>query len=181
MKINIQKNTNNIFSSIVAFLLGLIIFLKPDTTIKSISIIIGIFLIIVGSGPIIDLFRSEERKISFSVAPSIILYVIAFILFFTPELLVSIIPFIIGIVLIMVSAYKIQNIYNFKKMYNIFNIWNLVITSLILLLGFLLIVNPFSGVLAITQVIGIFLIVYAVLDIVDKLIFKNKVKIKVKD
>lgn len=174
---NLKKKMNkNIIISIVTFLLGLIIFLKPDTTIKSIAIIIGILLIIMGSGPIVELIKSEEKKVSFQIAPSIILFIIAFILFFSPGLLVSIIPLIIGIALVMSSAYKLQNIYNLKKTSNIFNMWTLVITSSILVLGLLLIINPFGGVKAITKVIGIFLMIYAALDIVDSSIIKKITK-----
>lgn len=174
---NLRKTMNkNIIISIITFLLGLIIFVKPDATIKSIAIIIGIILIIMGSGPIIDLIRNEEKKLSFAIAPSIILYVIAFVLFFSPELLVSIIPILIGIALIMSSAYKLQNIYNLKKFSNAFNIWTLIITLVILILGLLLIINPFGGALAITKVIGVCLMVYSVLDIVDSFLLKKIVK-----
>lgn len=171
---NLRKTMNkNIIISVITFLLGLIIFVKPDATIKSIAIIMGIILIIMGSGPIVDLIRSEEKKLSFAIAPSIILYVIAFVLFFSPELLVSIIPILIGISLIMSSAYKLQNIYNIKKMGNVFNMWTLIITLIILVLGLLLIINPFGGALAITKVIGICLMVYSVLDIIDSYLLKR--------
>lgn len=175
---NIKKAMNqNIIISLITFFLGLFIFLKPDTTIKSIAIVIGILLIIMGSGPIIDIIRSSERKISFSIAPSIILFIIAFILFFSPELLVSIIPVLIGVALVMSSAYKLQSIYNFKKANNLFNTWNLIITLCILVLGLLLIINPFDGALAITEVIGIFLMLYAILDITDSVLLKRMTKI----
>jgi len=174
-KIKKELNKSTIIS-IFTFLVGLIIFIKPDTTIKSITIIIGILLIIMGSGPIIDIIRSENKKISFSIAPSIILYIIAFVLFFSPEILVSIIPIIIGIALIMSSAFKLQNIYNLKKISNIFNIWTLIITIFILILGLLLIINPFGGAVTITKMIGLFLMVYALLDIIDNFILKRLTK-----
>lgn len=173
----IKKLMNkNIIISIIIFLVGLILLLKPDTTIKSITIIIGILLIIMGSGPIIELIKSEEKRLSFSIAPSIILFVIAFVLFFSPELLISIIPILIGVALVMSSAFKLQNIYNLKKVNGIFNVWTLIITFVILVLGLLLIINPFGGVIAITQVIGIFLMIYSVLDIVDSIILKKIIK-----
>ena len=172
-----KKSTNkNMIISIIVFLVGLILFLRPDATIKSIAIVIGILLIIMGSGPILDLFKSEEKKLSFSIAPSIILFVIAFILFFKPELLMSIIPILIGISLIMSSAFKLQNIYNIKKVNNVFNIWTLIITLTILVLGLLLIINPFGGVITATKLIGVFLMVYSVLDIIDNIILKRLVK-----
>jgi len=174
---SIKKALNkNMIISIIVFLVGLILFLKPDTTIKSITIIIGILLIIMGSGPIIELLKSEEKKLSFKIAPSIILFIIAFVLFFSPEILISIIPLFIGIALVMSSAFKLQNIYNLKKINNIFNIWPLIITLAILVLGILLIINPFGGAIAITQVIGIFLMIYSVLDIVDDIILKRIIK-----
>ena len=174
---NIKKALNkNIITSIIIFLVGLILFLKPDTTIKTITIIIGILLIIMGSGPVIELFKSEERKFSFKIAPSIILFIIAFVLFFTPQILVSIIPLLIGVALVMSSAFKLQNIYNIKKSNNGFNAWTLIITIAILVLGLLLIINPFGGALAITKVIGIFLMIYSVLDIVDNILLKKIIK-----
>ena len=111
--IDIKKSMNkNMITSVIVFLIGLILYLRPDATIKSISIIIGIFLILLGSGPIIELVRSEEKKLSFSIAPSIILFIIAFVLFFSSEILVSIIPILIGVSLVMSSAFKLHNIYN---------------------------------------------------------------------
>ena len=174
---NIKKIMNkNIIISIIVFLVGLILFLKPDATIKSITIIIGILLIIMGSGPILELVKSKEKKLSFSIAPSIILFVIAFILFFKPELLISIIPILIGVALVMSSAFRLQNIYNIKKVNGVFNIWTLIITMVILVLGLLLIINPFGGVLTATKLIGIFLMIYSILDIIDNIILKRIVK-----
>jgi len=174
---NIKKIINkNIIISIVVFFVGLVLFLKPDATIKSITIIIGILLIIMGSGPILELFKNKEKKLSFSIAPSIILFVIAFILFFKPELLISIIPILIGVALVMSSAFRIQNIYNIKKTNDVFNIWTLIITIIILILGLLLIINPFGGVVTATKLIGIFLMIYSVLDTIDNIILKKIVK-----
>lgn len=174
---NIKKIMNkNIIISIIVFLVGLILFLKPDATIKSITIIIGILLIIMGSGPILELVKSKEKKLSFSIAPSVILFVIAFILFFKPELLISIIPILIGVALVMSSAFRLQNIYNIKKINGVFNIWTLIITMVILVLGLLLIINPFGGVLTATKLIGIFLMIYSILDIIDNIILKRIVK-----
>jgi len=174
---NIRKVLNkNMIVSIIVFLVGLILFLKPDTTIKTITIIIGILLIIMGSGPIIELLKSDEKKLSFKIAPSIILFIIAFVLFFTPQILVSIIPLLIGVALVMSSAFKLQNIYNLKKLTNVFNIWSFTITLAILVLGLLLIINPFSGAIAITKVIGIFLMIYSILDIIDNIILKKMIK-----
>ena len=174
---NIKKRMNkNIIISIIVFLVGMILFLKPDATIKSITIIIGILLIIMGSGPILELFKNKENRISFQIAPSIVLFVVAFILFFKPELLISIIPILIGVALVMSSAFKLQNIYNIKKINGVFNIWTLIITFIILILGLLLIINPFGGVITVTKLIGIFLMVYSILDITDNLILKRIIK-----
>ena len=97
-------------------------------------------------------------------------------MFFSPELLISIIPLLIGVALVMSSAFRLQNIYNLKRINNVFNIWTLIITLTILVLGILLIINPFGGAVAITQVIGIFLMIYSVLDIVDDIILKRIIK-----
>lgn len=174
---SIKKTLNkNMIVSIIVFLVGLVLFLKPDTTIKTITIIIGILLIIIGSGPIIELLKNEDKKFSFKIAPSIILFIIAFILFFTPEILVSIIPLFIGIALVMSASFRLQNIYNIKKLNNVFNFWTLIINLAILVLGVLLIINPFGGAIAITKVIGMFLMVYAVLDIIDDILLKKIIK-----
>ena len=174
---NIKKIMNkNMIISIIIFLVGLILFLKPDVTLKSITIVIGILLILLGSGPVIDLIKSKEKKLSFSIAPSIILFTIAFIFFFSPEILISIIPILIGVALVMSSAFKLQNIYNIKKTNNIFNIWRIVITLIILILGILLIINPFEGAIAGMKVIGMFLMIYSILDVIDVILIKKVIK-----
>ena len=56
-----------------------------------------------------------------------------------------------------------------------------IITSILMLVcGVLLMVNPFGGALAITQVLGIFMLVYAVLDIYNAIMIRKEVKETVK-
>ena len=47
---------------------------------------------------------------------------------------------------------------------------------LIIFSGIIFIINPFEGALAITKIIGIFMIIYALLDIINTVIVKKGVK-----
>ena len=55
-------------------------------------------------------------------------------------------------------------------------IYSMIVSILMILCGILFIVNPFEGAIAITQIIGIFLIVYACLDIINYCCIRKDLK-----
>ena len=82
---------------------------------------------------------------------------------------------ILGIWIIINAVTKFQYSLVLKKLKKDDWKYTLLISGLTFVWGIVLIVNPLKSVLLATQVIGIFIIIYAVLDVIDNiLLIKNK-------
>lgn len=177
MKDMLKKGTSkNIVTSIIILLFGIFIFIKPDTTVKTISFLLGIILLLTGLNSIVNAFSNKENPNNLNIAVGIIIMIPALILFFNPTIIASIIPLLIGIYMIISAAFKLQYLYSLKTLTNAWDISVVVVTIVTLILGVLLVFNPFGGVIAITKLIGIFLMIYAILDIINNINIKKKVK-----
>ena len=95
-----------------------------------------------------------------------------------PKALVSIIPIILGIWIVINSAIKVQ--YSFYMKMDGNNRWKVTLTmSLITLIcGIILLFNPFKTAEIVSQVIGLFIIIYAIIDLIESFMMKDKIKIK---
>lgn len=177
MKDMLKKAANkNMLTSLVILLFGVFIFLKPDMTVKTVSFLLGIILLISGLNNIVSAFNNKEKLNDLNIAIGIIIIVASLVLFFNPTIIASIIPLLIGIYMIISSAFKLQYLYSLKEVTNKWDTSVVVIAIITLILGVLLVFNPFGGVIAITKLIGIFLVIYAILDIVNNINIKKKVK-----
>lgn len=172
-KINDFLKTN-IASSIFLLILGLILLIKPDTVISVIAYIIGFMLLIFSISNFLRYFKEKDNGIYLGFA--ILLLVASLFIIFKYEMIVSIIPFILGVFVIINSSLKVPYILELKTINNNKYINLLVSTILSIIIGLFLIFNPFSSTLTITRIIGIFIIIYSIIDIYETMLVKKELK-----
>lgn len=176
MKNSLQKRTSkNLVTSIIILIFGVFIFIKPDLTVKTLSYLLGIILLISGINNIVTAFNKEATD-NLNMAIGIIVIISSLVLFFNPTIIASIIPLLIGLYMIASSAFKLQYLHTLKSLTNKWDTGVVVVAIITLVLGVLLVFNPFDGVIAITKLIGIFLVVYSILDIFSNIDIKKKTK-----
>lgn len=168
----------SIISSILLFLFGLVLAIDAEGFIKSITVTIGIVLLLIGVFPVIDYFRYRKEGLGASVGliSGIFSIVCGLMLLLNEDLLMILIPVFIGVWMIINGINKIQVSFEIKDLGEKSWIITFVYSILIIILGGYFIVNPISGATAVTSFIGIILCIYAVLDIIDCIIIKVKVK-----
>jgi len=179
MKQEIKKMwTSSILSALGFILLGLFLLFKPETTISMISYIIGTIILLIGAFALIRFFknRTTNSLLSFDLMYGIICGVAGFVLILNPSALASLIPFVLGIFIVVSSALKVQYALLLKQKDNKMWITTLILSFVTLVCGVVLIFNPFEGALVITQVIGTFIIIYALLDVIECYIIKKNLK-----
>ena len=98
------------------------------------------------------------------------------ILIVKTDLVASILPFILGIYFVINGISRLQYALELKKQGYSSYTTSLVFSLLIILCGILFIINPFEGALALTKLIGTFMIIYAILDISNTVIIKKGMK-----
>ncbi len=168
----------SIISSLLLFLFGLVLAVNAEEFIKSITVAIGVVLLLIGVFPVIDYFRYRKEGLGASVGliSGIFSIVCGLMLLINEDLLMILIPVFIGVWMIINGINKIQVSFEIKDLGEKSWIITFIYSILIIVLGGYFIVNPISGATTVTSFIGIILCIYAVLDIIDCIIIKVKVK-----
>ncbi len=168
----------SVISSVLLFLFGLILAVNAEGFIKSITVAIGVILLLIGVFPVIDYFRYRKDGLGASIGliSGIFSIVCGLMLLINEDLLMILIPVFIGVWMIINGINKIQVSFEIKDLGEKSWVITFIYSILIMVLGGYFIVNPISGATTVTSFIGIILCIYAVLDIIDCIIIKVKVK-----
>lgn len=168
----------SMISSVILFLFGLILAVNAEGFIKSITVAIGVILLLIGVFPVIDYFRYRKDGLGASIGliSGIFSIVCGLMLLINEDLLMILIPVFIGVWMIINGINKIQVSFEIKDFGEKSWVITFIYSILIMVLGGYFIVNPISGATTVTSFIGIILCIYAVLDIIDCVIIKVKVK-----
>lgn len=152
-------------------LLGCFMLMKPEMTLTFFSDIVGALVLMLA---IIAFYKhyKMKRMFTFDLAYGIVCVVGALLLFFNKEFLANLIPIVLGIVMIANSIFKIQYIFDLKKAGVERWYISLILSIIKITLGILLIVDPFESMFKITQIIGVFVILFAICDMSDLIVIK---------
>ena len=166
----------SIIFDILIILLGGYFILNPYSGLRSCEIVFSIFLLICGCMSIFDCSAKNVVKLfNFSLIYGVLSIIFGLLIILNPLALANIVTICFGIWMVISGAVKINNSISLKKLKE--DSWSVILGIGILtsLIGILLIFNPFVE-LYITQVVGIFVIIYAVLDFTNNLLFKKRKK-----
>ena len=136
--------------------------------IKEIPFVRGIF-------NFIDSFTINPIFCLPQMTSSVLSALLGILIFLNPNIFESLLPIVLGIFFIINGAFKSRMSFVLKE---IDSSWVLsLITSLLMIIcGFILIINPRISAIMITTLMGIILMVYAISDIIDMFVFKSKIK-----
>ncbi len=169
---------SSIITSAILIILGLLLIYKSENTIMTISYIIGGILIAIGVLALIRYVRNGESpalRNELDIVYGIVTVIFGIVIIKNYHAIASIIPAVIGIAIIISSAGKLNYAFQLKSDEN--RLWKttMVISIISTLCGVILLFNPFKAAIGIMKIIGIFIIIYAVLDIISTLAIKSSV------
>ena len=174
-KFKSMYRTSVVFS-IMLCLIGIFLLSKPEVTLHAISYVIGILLIVWGIIPIITFITNKEKEsyLEFSFICGVFSCLFGIIIMINPNIIGSIIPFLIGTWMIINGIIKLSYSITLNKESNA--TISIMISIIILICGLLLIFNPFGGAVVLTKLIGVFTIIYSLLDLIECFTLKRTVK-----
>lgn len=182
MKVEIKKVIwPSLLSSIFLLILGLLLFFKSSATLMGISYLVGGVLIALGIIAIINFLRNQTKDIfvQLNIVYGIVSIVAGIFLVTVPEFIGSIIPVIVGITVIISSSFKVQQALVLKNLDNKYFLPSLIMAIICLACGLVILFNPFASAVVVTRIIGLFIIIYAVLDIINSFILRKSSNISV--
>ena len=168
---------SSILTSLSLFILGVLLLVASEATIISISYIIGSIFVLLGVFGIIRYirtFNSSDRN-ELDLIYGIVTVMLGLLVISNPKAIAGIIPFILGIIIIISSAAKLHYAFQLKSDQN--DLWKstLIISILTTICGIILLFNPFAGAVVITKLVGSIIVVYSVLDIISSITIRNNV------
>lgn len=162
----------SIYSSLVFIILGLLLAFFSNMTIALLAFILGLCLIAGSLKYLCDYVKNDTGM--FDLGCFIIMLVLGLIVMFRYDFFAGILPFILGFIILISSASKLQMSLVFRQEKKEW-ILSCVLASLGCVLGLLFIFNPFKSALLITQAIGIYMVVYGIIDLVECLVLKKNI------
>ena len=169
--------TSSIITSIILAVLGILLIVATEATIISISYIIGGILILLGFFGLVDYIRKidTETKTSVDLVYGIVTVILGVLIVMNPKAIASIINYVLGIIIVISSAVKLNYAIQLKGNNN--SLWkSTIIFSLITTIcGLILIFKPFTGAIVATKVIGAIVLIYAILNIISTFTIRKEV------
>ena len=166
--------------SIGMVIVGLFLLLKPALATRTAEILTAICLIIIGLGSGFNYtFKSKIRVFDFSLVFGAISLILAALIITNPFSLTNFLAVAFGVFLIISGLFKINFALNFKGINE--ESWVLVLTIGVISIAFGItaIVNPFAN-LYFTQMIGLFMILYGVIEATYTILLKQRSSIFLK-
>ena len=170
MKLNFNKILiGSIILNVLFLLFGVIIYLNSRITIELTGIILGIYLMIFGVYAIYEfIIRDGNPLFRLNIFWGVLSIIAGLFVIINPFEFVKILPFTLGIYLLIISVRKIIDAFKLKK-YE-YDGWALMLAIAIILLifGIFIIINPMAS-MDLVEATGIFIILASILEICNSI------------
>lgn len=168
----------SVISSIVSILLGCLLIFETSASIETMAVILGILLILLGAF-IIGRYISSElfRSIfDFSLLYSFLSIISGVLILMDNSLITIIISAYIFANLMMSAINKINLAVVIKKL-DLGNwVLPLLVSLLLIAASVVVIINPINSTMVVTKTVGIVVIISAIIDLIEMITIKCKVK-----
>ena len=166
----------SIIFSLIFIVTGVFLLIKPETAINVVCYVLGIILVLWGVVSIIQFFsdKNSSNYLSMSFIFGSFVFIFGIIILIKPTIVASIVPLLLGVWMVINGVTKLSyalSIYKETK-----NVLSILGSIFIIVFGITLIFNPFEGAKGLIQIIGIALIVYSILDLVESIIISIGIK-----
>ena len=159
---------NMLFSIVLTLILGIVLAYSPEGSIKVITGIIAALFLLIGILQLVDYVKQSkvEKMMSLSLILGILLSVVGIFLFINLESLANFITTLIGIAILIKSLFKLQFAFNIRDISDKW-FYNLIVGIVGIVLGIVLLVNPFDSAKMFLRIVGIIFIIGSIVELVE--------------
>ena len=180
MKRAFDKITNGIIGvSVLAIIIGFVLIIYPGISLKTVGVMSAIYLIV--HGVILILLDISLGKILIpfeNMITAVLSLILGIVLFTHPENAIILLTISFGVWIIVTSINHIKMAL-FLRYINGFPYMTMIILNVIeIILGFIVMLNPIDASMTLAMYLGVILIAYAILNIIDMVIIKKNIKDK---
>jgi len=171
-----KMSITSIIFSLIFIVTGVFLLIKPETAINVVCYVLGIVLVLWGVVSIIQFFsdKNSTNYLSMSFIFGAFVFIFGIIILIKPSIVASIVPLLLGVWMVINGVTKLS--YSLSIYKNTKNMLSIIGSIFIIVFGVTLIFNPFEGAKGLTQIIGVALIVYSILDLVESIAISISIK-----
>ena len=165
-----KSGWTDIIISLIFILFGIMLISRPEAIVSVISILLGAIFIVMGVLKIID-YYSNGKQDNYLIAISVVMILIGIIIMFCADIILSAFRILIAIWIIYSGILNLQTTIVWKDYKSRLWLLTLLLSIATIGVGIYVLVN----VGAIMQTIGIAILVYGIVNIIESFIFIKKV------
>jgi len=164
----------SIVESLIFAILGIVLVWKPEGIMAIISYIIGAIFIAVGVVKIVNYVQANKKSdlFNYELLYGVMTVIIGIVIIVHADVLSTIIGIIIGMWILYSSIIRAFTALKLRAIQSNIWIYSLVLAAVMFLCGLYVIFD--AGMIVTT--IGVIMIIYAIIDIIENIIFINNVK-----
>lgn len=173
-----KKEIKGIFISILLIVLGVFLIMKPDEILKTLIQVMGIILLLCGVIDFMGYFKmsDEEKLFNYGIMKGILELCIGILFIFKFESLVDIFSIIIGLIIIFINLFKLQLSLNLKQVENTNWFAGVVISTISLILGIVIILDPFGSTKMLVITSGVIICISELCNIIYSFMILREIK-----
>ena len=176
MKMLKELKWEAILTGVLYILLGIVALVIPETMQKTLGYLIGIVLIIAGLISMVCYLLRDARENYYhnEFVFGLVGIVVGAAVLYKVEVIISLIPFILGILVLFSGCSKLQDAIDLKRLSYGSWVGMLVVAAINIILGIVLICNPFKAAVLLFRVLGVGLILSGASDCFSTIYFARK-------
>lgn len=165
-----KSGWTDIIMSLIFILFGFMLIARPESIMSIISVLLGLIFIVMGILKMIDYF-SIDRKDNYLFAMAVVAIIIGIVIMFCADIILSAFRILIAIWIIYSGIMNLQTTIIWKDYKSKLWLITLILALVTIIAGIYILVN--NG--AIIQTVGIAIVIYGFVDIIENIIFIKKV------
>lgn len=174
---------DTVLSSVLYVIVGTLLVIFPISVIKSLCYAIAIIIMAIGIIKIITFLLKEQQEgfTRTGLISGIVFIIIGAFIAIRSKTIISVIPFILGILILFSGISKLQYTMQLRKYSDEKNSAMLITSIVNIVLGIVLAFNPFRGAKVMLIILGICMIVTGLSDLISAIYFYGKIRNHIKD
>lgn len=165
-----KSGWTDIIVSLIFVIFGIMLISRPEAIVSVISILLGAIFIVMGVLKIID-YYSNGKQDNYLIAMAVVMILVGIIIMFCADIILSIFRVLIAIWIIYSGIMNLQTAIVWKDYKSRLWLVTLILAIATIVVGIYILVN--TG--AILQTIGVAILIYGLVDIIESFIFIKKV------
>lgn len=177
MKLLKELKWEALLKGIFYIVLGVTALVVSESMVKALGYLLGVVLILAGAVSMIGYLLRDARQNYYhnDFVYGLLSIILGCLILYKVELIISMIPFFLGLLVLVSGISKLQDVIDMKRLECGNWLGMLILAMLNLILGLVLVLNPFSAAVVLFRFLGIGLIVSGITDLIVSVYFAGKV------